>query len=394
MAKQQKLINNLRAISIFSESSDDVLIKIAENIEEIHINDGVHVFEKGDSLDGMYIIIEGSVKVHDKDYTFTTLGKNDFFGEYSLIDSEVRSASVTAVCPTKLLKINHKTLNDIISNKIEITHGLLKALIKRLRENNILEEQLAQRNAEIHKQQQELTELNARTNKFLAITAHDLRNSLNTIVGLSDMLKQNFRHFETDKLGEYLIHLNKYATNVFNLLKDLLHIAKSQASLIQLKYENINLSELIKKEFPNCKEDAKLKNIIIKYNFTENHFVRCDRYVITTVLRNLLNNAVKFSKNEGIINIDIKEDDQQVKCSISDTGYGINEADIKKLFRIEEDSKKIGVKDHPEQEFFQRKGTGLGLILCKELIEKQNGKISVISEVNKGSTFCFTLPKE
>jgi len=155
-----KWINVLKKVSFFSETSEENLIDIANRLTNISFSTNESIFKKGDFGNSMYIIIRGSVKVHDEDYIFTTLKSEQFFGEFSLLDAKVRSASVTTLEPTELLCLDQNTFFDIISNNIEVSKGVLQSIIKRLYDKDNLEEELARKNAEILRKNKEIEEKN------------------------------------------------------------------------------------------------------------------------------------------------------------------------------------------------------------------------------------------
>jgi len=152
----KKRISILRDVSIFSETCDHLLGVIALSVKDLLVNDGDIIFSKGDESHSMFIIVDGSVKVHDGDFTFTKLGAGKIFGEFSLVDAAVRSATVTALERTELLELDDKTFYKILSNNIEITKGVLKALVNRVRDKDKLEEELVLRNDEILRQKEEI----------------------------------------------------------------------------------------------------------------------------------------------------------------------------------------------------------------------------------------------
>lgn len=154
-------IEILRKVSFFSDTSEKNLDTIASSLSSVFFEPEKPVFCKGDPGDSMYIIVEGKVKVHDGNHVFTTLSKGQFFGEFSLLDSNTRSASVTAVEATELLKLDQDTFYQIMTSNIEVYRGVLKAIIKRLYAKDDLEAQLAQKNAEIQRQNEEIEHKNA-----------------------------------------------------------------------------------------------------------------------------------------------------------------------------------------------------------------------------------------
>ncbi len=386
----------IKEISIFSDTSEIVLKEIASQCELMLVASSETIFRKGDEPDGVYFIYSGEVKIHDGDYVFATFQPLDFFGEYSLIDSDVRSASVTAVSDTVLLKLEHQNLHRFLYSNEKITKGLLISLIKRLRENNELEEKLAARNQKIQNQakklkaqQDELKELNAMKDKFIAVMAHDLRNPLSTILGLVDILEENIKSVPEEKIIGYLKQVKNYSLSTLELLSDLLQWAKSQSGLLNIFTSNIDLTKVIRENIRLFEPQAKARNISIDYKAGPPLYVDANGNMISTVLRNLLLNAVKFTPEGGSVKVSVKSLKNSLKITVADTGPGINKADQQKLFKIEEDVSKIGAAS---KQTLPYKGSGLGLILCKEFISRHKGKIWIESDVAKGCKVHFTLP--
>lgn len=384
-------VDILRKVTIFSESGEKILKQLANSLEDVFIEKDEAVFHKGDQLNAMYIIKEGSVIVHDGDHVFTQFGTNDFFGEYSLIDSSVRSATVTANQTTQLLRLNQKDFLKIIEDDVDVTKAILKALIKRLRNNNILEERLTQNSIEIerqrdalNKQKKELEELNATKDKFFTIIAHDLKNPFNTVIGLSELLMERYDSYDQTKIKTFINQINKFTLNAYDLLEDLLQWAKSQTGRMEVKEEKIDLYDIIAENIKLFKERAKKKDINITSDVKINTFARIDKNMISTVIRNLISNSIKFTDKQGNIKISSQTKDGFINVSVSDSGVGISDENKENLFRIDKNISTQGTEEET--------GTGLGLIISKEFIENNGGTICVESEEGKGSKFIFTVP--
>ncbi len=384
-------INILRDVVIFSESSEKILKQLAQSLTGVYVPKDKTVFHKGDQLNAMYIIVDGNVKVHDGDHIFTTFGKKDFFGEYSLIDSSVRSATVTAIEDTHLLRLDQEQFNVIIEDNIDVSKAVLKALIKRLRNNNILEERLTQNSIKIEKQRdaldkqkRELEELNATKDKFFTIIAHDLKNPFNTVIGLAELLVERFDTYDKQKIKEFVSQIKRFSNSAYNLLEDLLQWAKSQTGRMEIKPEKIDIFELAVENKSLFEEKAHKKGVTLHINVDMETFAMVDRNMITTVMRNLISNAVKFTNTGDKIEIGAQKSDHQIKISIADSGIGIPEKNLDKIFRIDSNLSTHGTDDEA--------GTGLGLIISKEFVEKNGGTIHVESTEGKGSQFIFTVP--
>ena len=389
----QKHIEILESVSIFKETTPEIRSELANSMQVIHLEKGEVVFHKGDQLHAMYIIVDGKVKVHDGDYEFTTFGNNQYFGEYSLIDSSVRSATVTTLKATKLLKLDKETFDHIISKNTDIARAILKSLISRLRNNNILEEQLTQQSQELKREKRaleekraELEELNATKDKFFSIIAHDLKNPFNTIIGLSELLLFRYDSYDDEKIKEFVEQINDFSSNAYNLLDNLLQWARSQTNRIKVNPGNIDLESIVNENYMLLKNSFEEKSIRLFRNLKASDPCYADRNMISTVIRNLLSNAVKFTPDEGRVAINTSDyKNGYVKVSVVDNGTGISQEDLPKLFQLTSNFSKEGTRSE--------KGTGLGLILCKEFVEKNGGVIWAESETGKGSSFNFTLPK-
>ena len=229
-----------------------------------------------------------------------------------------------------------------------------------------------------------LQKLNADKDRFISILSHDLKSPFNSILGFSEVLTEDIRKLNTDEIEDIARNINKSARNTLYLLEDLLAWAMTQQGKIIFKPQKLSLADICKNILEILNPKAVAKNITINYYIADRIKVFADIDMIKTVLRNLISNALKFTNNGGTINVSSEENSENVTISISDNGVGIKPENITKLFNI---SEVITTKGTAEET-----GTGLGLLLCKEFVEKHGGKIWVESEVGKGSVFKFTLP--
>jgi len=225
--------------------------------------------------------------------------------------------------------------------------------------------------------------LNATKDKFFSIIAHDIKNPLLSFNTLTDLLISNIDKLSKDDLKSYLEDINKSSRNLKELLTKLLLWAKSQTNRIEIKKQNYNISESINDVLSQLEYNYKLKQINIINNVSDTK-VFADKNMITTVIRNLLSNAIKFTNKGGNVFIESNINNNYIELKIKDNGIGMTPEKMQKLFKIDTNQSTKGT-DNEE-------GTGLGLILCKEFIEKNNGQITVKSKKNEGSEFIFTIP--
>ncbi len=231
----------------------------------------------------------------------------------------------------------------------------------------------------------ELVELNKTKDKFFSIIAHDLKNPFSSVLGFSELLTREFKDLQEAAKLKYLHAINEACKNIYNLLENLLTWARSQTDKIIFKPTTFDLKPLIEQNIILLKENLVKKNISIEYEKCDYNSVYADRDMINTVVRNLLTNAIKFTPERGKIEVACSKNGEFVELSISDTGIGMNAEEMDNLFKIEKPFLKKGTAGET--------GTGLGLVISKEFIEKNGGSISVKSEEGKGSVFYFSLPK-
>jgi len=242
------------------------------------------------------------------------------------------------------------------------------------------------KNAErvIKESETKLHQLNADKNRFISILGHDLKSPFNNLLGLSEVLIGEITSLKTEEIEDIAKDIQKSAKIANKLLDDILMWARTQQGKIPFKPQILNFKDIFKGTLEILTPSASAKNITINYSATDEINVFADIDMIKTVLRNLVSNAIKFTNNGGSINIDAKQNSENVIISVSDNGIGIPPENLTKLFDISEVITTTGTA--------KETGTGLGLLLCKEFVEKHGGKIWVESEVGKGSDFKFTLP--
>lgn len=230
----------------------------------------------------------------------------------------------------------------------------------------------------------QLKKINATNNKLFSIIAHDLRLPFNSILGFSELLMDNKNDFEIAEREEFAKGINTTAQNTLSLLDNLLNWAKAQSGKIIIQPEKIILSSIILEVIEILTLVANFKSIALIYNQSNEIEVVADEDMVKLVLRNLVSNAIKFTKSGGDVNISAISNQDEVEISISDNGVGMNDKARKKLFKIATNVSTSGTANE--------KGSGLGLVLCKEFVEKLGGTIWVESEEGVGSDFKFTLP--
>ncbi|WP_159453626.1 tetratricopeptide repeat-containing sensor histidine kinase [Ohtaekwangia koreensis] len=253
--------------------------------------------------------------------------------------------------------------------------------IVKKRSNLILQEA----NDKVQLQNIALQDLNATKDKFFSIISHDLKGPLNSLTSFSGLLINHTDSLSKDEIKMLAKDLDKSLKNLFALLENLLEWSRSQTGKIEFKPEAFDVTALLEENTELLKAQAHNKNIVLENTYISEQLVFAHKHSINTVVRNLISNAIKFTPVGGMIKVDLQPKADSVTVTIADNGVGMSKEVMNKLFRI--DTK------HTTKGTAEEKGTGLGLILCKEFVEKNGGKIWVESEEGKGSVFCFTVPR-
>lgn len=236
----------------------------------------------------------------------------------------------------------------------------------------------------IQQQNHELIQLNTDKDRFISILAHDLRSPFNGILGLIDLLINSFKEYDAETIEMQLSLIQKSANQAFNLLGDLLNWAIAKSSKQIFNPRQLNFHETCEEVINIIHELSEAKKIEIRNLVNKEIMVNADADMLKTILRNLILNAVKFTNSNGKIEINAIHTNNEILITTKDSGVGISKLQLQKLFSIDEVNSTKGTKGE--------KGSGLGLLLCKEFVEKHGGKIWAESELGKGSEFKFTLP--
>jgi len=248
-----------------------------------------------------------------------------------------------------------------------------------------LKSELEEKNKEIAEQNNKLLEANSLKDKFFSIIAHDLRSPFQGLIGLSQILHEDFENISEEEKKTFIKRMRDGVKNVFELIENLLEWSRVRSKTSAITLKPISLYDSIRFVFSLQKHAAIQKEIELINSSNNSLKVLADQNMLQSTLNNLISNAIKFTREKGKIEVDAKETDNEVIILVKDNGVGIDPDDIPKLFRLDIKFTTPGTS--------REIGTGLGLILCKELVEKQGGRIWVESQLNMGTTFYFTLQK-
>ncbi|MEI6175088.1 MAG: ATP-binding protein [Bacteroidota bacterium] len=258
--------------------------------------------------------------------------------------------------------------------------GQFAVIISDVTSRRLVEEQIKQKN-------EELAKLNTEKDKFFSIIAHDLRSPFNAFLGFTKLLDDELSTMTKENTQKIAMTMRKSASNLYNLLENLLEWSRMQQRLVPFTPEKIQLLQVVEAIKQIALEPAKIKEIELTFDIPGDISVFGDGNMLQSVIRNLVSNAIKFTPKGGRVSVSAKGTiDNGVEFSVKDTGIGMSPQMVADLFRLDVQTNRKGTENEPS--------SGLGLLLCKDFVEKHGGKLWVESEEEKGSTFCFTLPAD
>ena len=299
---------------------------------------------------------------------------------YDLLDSKLTEEIIAhseiafKTNEVQIFEFDKTNYNGTVHNEIRIVNNSSDEFIVIIK--NITESK---------KIQLELKDLNDSKDKFFSIIAHDLKSPFTSLLGLSDYLGSEENDLSDEEKKIFSQNIAKSARSIFSLLENLLQWSKINTGRIDYDPEPIALKELIDKMLIIYKSNLEIKNISFAVELSTDQMVFADLNMVESIFRNLISNSIKFSHPSGSVNLIVKEADDFIEISIIDNGVGIRKDIMSKLFKIDANVSTNGT--------LNERGSGLGLILCKEFIEMNKGKLTLKSIEGKGATFSFTLPK-
>jgi len=373
----------LQRISLFAELPETVLQQLASELQEVEAQKDHTIIRKGDDGDSMFLVTRGAVMVHDGEQILATLIVGEYFGEYTLIDSTMRSASVTATQPTMLLQLSRERFNVIMEKHPNLKDAVLKELIKRLRNLNVMQEQLVKNNNEIQEQKREIQKMNAylsevseEKDKIMRILAHELKNTLTSTISISESLKEELAE-RTPDLSEYIERLNSSLWRMNDRIDRILSVKSTLPKEKELNISEFNLAEVTEELSQQFDEVAHEKGVKLQFKI-EPYLVRLDRVYTHQILENLVGNAIKFSTAGKKVLVKTQEADEFLNIIVSDQGPGLSTEALKPLTNPE-----------PMEEVHIKNASDLSLTIVRKFTESMGGTLSCDTEPGKGA--CFIL---
>lgn len=383
-------LNDSNIIDKHISHAKNIVIKYQQNSISFHFqgldltnSDKITYAYKLDGFDKDWINAE---KKMEASYTNLEPGKYTFRVKAKYEDGEWSKKELSVelrILPSWWMTIWFKILVGLII--LTATFGAFYWRIKLLNnQKEKLEKLVIERTDEIQNKNDQLRALNSTKDKLFSIISHDLRSPFNTILGFQDLLLSDYYELsDTDRLG-MIRQVNTTTNHVYDLVENLLNWSRVQTDNIHPQPVKLKLKEVILKKPDLYRLIAESKGIALNYELPDALIAYADIHVLETSLRNLTNNAIKFTPTGGNILIKASQQNDVIKIMVIDSGTGMTQEQMDNLFDLEKTQSKSGTNGE--------KGSGLGLLLCKEFVEKNKGILTVESQLGKGSTFSFTVP--
>ena len=379
--------NNFNAALTYYKKSLDLANKLDSKEEKLKLyNKYAELYESTGKLDMSMIYLGKFISLKDSIYNESN--------SKQIAEMQTKYESEKKEKENELLRKNNEIQNLEITKQTNIRNSfigfsiliilIIIILLNRFASKKKTNQLLIIKNEVISNQRDELKIVNATKDKFLSIISHDLRSPFNSLLGITNLLVNDYNNIDDNQKKNLLTSLNKESQSTYELLENLLSWARTQRGKIEINKEPLNLKELVNASIAPYKYNASIKNIEIITNVPLNTMCSIDKNTSMTFIGNLINNAIKFTHEGGTITVNYQQNEENVELHIIDTGVGMTPELIDKLFRIDIVNSSRGTNNE--------KGSALGLILCKEFIKLNGGNISVISELEKGSKFIISLP--
>jgi len=392
----------LRIIPIFAGADQEILMEMASTLTEKVVLKGSTIIRKGDEGDAVFIIAEGKVRVHDGNHVLARLSAGQVFGEYALIDQRTRSASVTADENCLLLRLDYRDFYRNAAGNPEILRGVLRELIHRMRDMNVLEEKLSKSYLKIQRQKDliekqnesisqqkvlleqqnyDLTKLNEEKNHLISTVIHQIKNPLTSSLCMAEMLDAREDLVdETEKEGLSIIKNSIRRIN--NLVNEILDVSTIESKVFELKMEPLNIRAILEELIENYRYFIEQKGIRLDVEISD-IAAKLNRVYVTQIFDNLISNAVKFTPDDKSISIRLIEKNGNILFTIKDEGPGLDREEIPVIF--DQYNRQTSMKD---QELSQ---DGLGLAIVYKYTTAMQGKVTCESTTGQGTKFIVEL---
>ena len=394
----------LKKVAIFRETEDEVLSALVDVLNAKKVRKGAMVVRKGEPGDRMFIIAKGKFRIHDGAHVLSRMVDGEVFGEYSLIDDNTRSASVTAEEEGFLLELEKSDFYRLAARNPRILRGVLKVLIRRIRDMNALEEKLSKSYLKIQKQKEQiekqsesislqkeqlamhnfdLSKTNEEKNHLLSVVIHQIKNPLTSSLCMVEMMEAE-KELLDEKHAEGLGIIRKSLKRINDMVNEILDVNAIDSKVFEVKMEPLDLAEILHELIENYRYFIDQKGIDLQADI-DSVSARLNRVYFTQIIDNLLSNAVKFTPGGRRVHLVLKESKDKIRFSIRDEGPGLDKGLIAKASTIYQ--RQTGMKNQ------ELPPTGLGLAIVHRYTAMMEGKVNIESEPGKGTTITVDFRK-
>lgn len=401
------MLDLLKQLNLFEGVAPNVLDLLAAKLQKRSVAAGEIIAREGELGDSMFIIAGGKVKVHREDVTFAELGPGNLVGEFALIDTEPRSASLTALEPTELYVLSRADFSAVVATHTEALLGIARYIVRRMRTANdkilaeakqreeILQLKVAERTKDLSEQIEEsirinskLTQVNQHKDDIIKIVSHDIRSPVSGINNLAALLVDPDIASDKAQVMNYGKLIAQSSSAVTKFVNDILDSAKLESGTTELTKARLDLLDFLKGQAATFEPLTITKGVKLKLDLSGSLVIQADRSKLSQAFNNLISNSIKFTPKEGTVELGLRQIEHEGKpfaeARITDTGIGIPAEAIPTLFEKFNKIQRTGTSGE--------KGTGLGMSIAKQIIDLHQGDIIVESVVNKGTTFRILLP--
>lgn len=401
------MLSLLQQLSLFEGVAPEVLQAIAAMLQKRAVAAGECFAKEGELGDSMFIIATGKVKVHREDVTFAELGPGNLVGEFALIDTEPRSASLTALEPTELYVLSRADFSTVVASHTDALLGIARYIVRRMRTANdkilaeakqreeILQQKVAERTKDLSEKIEEsisansrLMRVNQHKDDIIKIVSHDIRSPVSGINNLAALLVDPDIAGDKAQVMNYGKLIASSASSVTKFVNDILDMAKLESGTTELNKAPLKLADFLKGLASTFEPLTVTKGVRLVLDVQAQPTVQADRSKLSQAFNNLMSNSIKFTPKDGSVTLRLTEREHNgarfAAAAIQDTGIGIPAEAIPQLFEKFNKLQRTGTSGE--------KGTGLGMSIAKQIIDLHQGDILVESVVNQGTTFTILLP--
>ena len=376
-SKTEPELRFFKTVRIFQDTEEDTLAKLMPLMRRIEIPAEEIVVRKGDPGGAVFFIKSGEVVVRDEDLQLDRMGPGGMFGEYSLIDTGRRSATVQALSPCVLYKMDQEDFIPLISGDLGVLRSFLAMFVSRLRRHDTTERELTEKNEQILRQKAELERLNEEKSRLMRILAHDVRNPLSSALSLTNLVADEPEHLSDDQQQCLAIAI-KSMKRIQELVLEILDSQTRKNAAGKTPSGQVNLAAVLQEICRQFRPQLERKSLNLQQNLEEMH-ISADEHSLKQIFENLISNAVKYSPPNRNVFVSLYRSQDHVVAEVRDEGPGLTEEDQQKLFG---EFQRLSAQPTGGEDAY-----GLGLSIVRQKAVELGGEVWCESTPGQGASF-------